>query len=436
MACSGLDKCALAACVTAQPTSAAPCAPASATYEGPKGWTPEEAAQGNKGIRWVTETYVAGRPSEHDVLEYLEIRGEDAKCGCAECKRRLAALASPAAPCKGMNCGATDGRNHSPECEAEHAAAIAGGTFVPAAGMTLRQRCDTALQCLPEAPLRAQLARLFEDLLAAPAAAGMPQPVATWRCFHCDEVFTEEAAAREHFGSSERQQPACAIDIAEYRRMEEAHRRQCEDDTDWHRAFYKLGCDHTQAMRQHGDAEYARGLRDGVNLPADSPERAALFAPPTPASEVAQDAARYRWLRDKARSVDWSSYISRLTYRTHCRTSGTEMDPPRRHRMSADLDRLEAIAKAASPGPWRNAGYDGHGGMRVESIQWQIGYVSRAGGKQEANAEHIATFSPERVLALLAVARAAKRMFEFGNPGALMELGTALAGLEQLEDRT
>jgi hypothetical protein len=162
----------------------------------------------------------------------------------------------------------------------------------PPEGMTLRQRCDTALQCLPEAPYRAQLARLFEDLLAAPAAAGMPQPVATWRCFHCDEVFTEEAAAREHFGSSERQQPACAIDIAEYRRMEEAHRRQCEDDTDWHRAFYKLGCDHTQAMRQHGDAEYARGLRDGVNLPADSPERAALFAPPTPASEVAQDAAR------------------------------------------------------------------------------------------------------------------------------------------------
>lgn len=33
-------------------------------------------------------------------------------------------------PCKGMNCGATDGRSHSPECEAEHAAAIAGGVFL------------------------------------------------------------------------------------------------------------------------------------------------------------------------------------------------------------------------------------------------------------------------------------------------------------------
>ena len=33
-------------------------------------------------------------------------------------------------PCKGMNCGCTDGRSHSLECQAEHAAAIAGGRVV------------------------------------------------------------------------------------------------------------------------------------------------------------------------------------------------------------------------------------------------------------------------------------------------------------------
>jgi len=33
-------------------------------------------------------------------------------------------------PCKGMNCGCTDGVSHSAECQAEHAAAIAGGQFV------------------------------------------------------------------------------------------------------------------------------------------------------------------------------------------------------------------------------------------------------------------------------------------------------------------
>lgn len=35
--------------------------------------------------------------------------------------------------CKGTNCTSTDGHGHSPECEAEHAAAIAGGSFVPSA---------------------------------------------------------------------------------------------------------------------------------------------------------------------------------------------------------------------------------------------------------------------------------------------------------------
>ncbi len=104
------------------------------------------------------------------------------------------------------------------------------------------------------------------------------QPAEAWKCFHCGETFTDEDAAREHFGASERQNPACTINIAEYRRMEEAHRRQCQEDTEWHRAYYRLGSEHVQKMRQHGDAEYARGLRDGVNLPADSPERAALAA--------------------------------------------------------------------------------------------------------------------------------------------------------------
>lgn len=35
--------------------------------------------------------------------------------------------------CKGMNCGCTDGVSHSLECQAEHAACIAGGVFVKAA---------------------------------------------------------------------------------------------------------------------------------------------------------------------------------------------------------------------------------------------------------------------------------------------------------------
>lgn len=53
-------------------------------YRGPT-LTPEEVADGNRGIRWVTDTAVFGRPTECDVREYLQKRGDDAKCHCAKC---------------------------------------------------------------------------------------------------------------------------------------------------------------------------------------------------------------------------------------------------------------------------------------------------------------------------------------------------------------
>lgn len=33
----------------------------------------------------------------------------------------------------------------------------------------------------------------------------------SWRCFHCDELFTSERCARNHFGSNEDRKPACII---------------------------------------------------------------------------------------------------------------------------------------------------------------------------------------------------------------------------------
>lgn len=60
-----------------------------AAYEGPKRFTPEEVADGNTGIRWVTGTYVAGRPTLHDVLDYIERRKEDMACTCPRCTEFL-----------------------------------------------------------------------------------------------------------------------------------------------------------------------------------------------------------------------------------------------------------------------------------------------------------------------------------------------------------
>lgn len=44
-------------------------------------------------------------------------------------------------------------------------------------------------------------------------------------------------------------------------------------------------------------------------------------------SALEQDARRYRWLRDKARSVDWSrNYANFAAFSPNCRTSPEQMD--------------------------------------------------------------------------------------------------------------
>lgn len=94
-----------------------------------------------------------------------------------------------------------------------------------------------------------------------------------WRCFYCDEVFTERAAAAIHFGTGgalRQDQPACRIDIAEYREMEEIVRRYADEDSDLHRAMYRMQSEHAVALRRAEEAGYARGLRDAVLHPKDA----------------------------------------------------------------------------------------------------------------------------------------------------------------------
>lgn len=51
-----------------------------------------------------------------------------------------------------------------------------------------------------------------------------------WRCFHCDEVFTDEANARLHFGSFIDSEPGCsALVVAQLRDHEEEVRRLRSD---------------------------------------------------------------------------------------------------------------------------------------------------------------------------------------------------------------
>lgn len=84
-----------------------------------------------------------------------------------------------------------------------------------------------------------------------------------WRCFHCDEVFSDHESAALHFGTSEHQAPACTIDVAEYRAMEQRMHRYNEEDSDLHREIYGMQARHQAALRSEEERGYARGLEDG-----------------------------------------------------------------------------------------------------------------------------------------------------------------------------
>ena len=50
-------------------------------------WAPEEIADGERGIRWVTNEGIHGRPTDHDVREYLKRTPTARGCRCDECKQ-------------------------------------------------------------------------------------------------------------------------------------------------------------------------------------------------------------------------------------------------------------------------------------------------------------------------------------------------------------
>lgn len=118
------------------------------------------------------------------------------------------------------------------------------------------------------------------------------RPSHGWTCFHCGETFTTVGGAADHFGPNPFAQPGCLIDkvaveeggkpergrglLMTLRKLEAEMQRYREEDTDLHRALHAKDCERNTAVMRAEEQGYARGLRDGANLPTDSPERAAL----------------------------------------------------------------------------------------------------------------------------------------------------------------
>lgn len=87
-----------------------------------------------------------------------------------------------------------------------------------------------------------------------------------WRCFHCNAVFVDKDAARDHFGAPQSSQPSCHIDARQLRSLETELARYRQEDTDLHRQLAHRETVHQIALMRAEEAGYAKGLRDGLEL--------------------------------------------------------------------------------------------------------------------------------------------------------------------------
>tara|TARA_R100001244_G_scaffold2541_1_gene3939 strand:+ start:13123 stop:13446 length:324 start_codon:yes stop_codon:yes gene_type:complete len=88
-----------------------------------------------------------------------------------------------------------------------------------------------------------------------------------WRCFHCDEVFTDEDAAREHFGTVECEDPICGVTAERYREVERQLASFLSETDAASTTFYRLGAEHAAKERAAEQKGYDRGLADAKAHP-------------------------------------------------------------------------------------------------------------------------------------------------------------------------
>ncbi len=99
-----------------------------------------------------------------------------------------------------------------------------------------------------------------------------------WRCFHCDELFTDRSCAAAHFGADESAEPACKIKQGGERGLLEALRKAEADLADiWHsvhmegteaaRAYYAQATRHREQLTAAEQTGYDRGLADAQAHP-------------------------------------------------------------------------------------------------------------------------------------------------------------------------
>ncbi|MGQ2989490.1 MAG: DUF3850 domain-containing protein [Brevundimonas sp.] len=120
-----------------------------------------------------------------------------------------------------------------------------------------------------------------------------------WRCFHCNETFTSEWRARQHFGANEDAEPACIIAGADGGLLEAMRRAEASaaeawglilsESTEAAKAYMSLVGRHAEQNRAAEQAGYDRGIADAKA----HPETIGLRPAASPAQpDLARDAIR------------------------------------------------------------------------------------------------------------------------------------------------
>ena len=134
-----------------------------------------------------------------------------------------------------------------------------------------KRRCDSlqALQPNMRDPERKAVCDILANgtttVLSICPAESVAQGGESWRCFHCDEVFTDREAAALHFGNfgpRSYTDAHCLIDAPKLRDMEFQLHRYQEEDGPIHRLMHRQAGEHTQALIRAEEAGYAKALKD------------------------------------------------------------------------------------------------------------------------------------------------------------------------------
>lgn len=94
----------------------------------------------------------------------------------------------------------------------------------------------------------------------------------TWRCFHCDTLFTNPTHAREHFGRDEGSTPACKLSHSEghlityIRKLEAEIAQHRAEDSDVLRAMHSREAEQHEAVRRAEERGYDKGVQEAKRM--------------------------------------------------------------------------------------------------------------------------------------------------------------------------